>query len=72
MRKKASGAGAQASGLGSSGVLLTRRIIRLKSVPEPSNGVKSSENAETRSTLIVPDPMMLAETFQLLAVRSAA
>ena len=72
MRNRSSGGGAQASGVTSPGVLLTRRMITLKSVPEPFNGVKSSEKAETRSTLIVPEPIMLAETFQLFAVKPAA
>ena len=40
-------------------------------MPDPFSGVKSSEKAETRRTLIVPAPIMLAETFQLLAVSPA-
>ncbi len=72
MRKKLSGDGCQFSGLTAPAVLLTRRMIKLKSVPEPLSGVKSSEKADTRSTLIVPEPRMLAETFQLLAVSPAA
>jgi hypothetical protein len=72
MRKKLSGEGCQFSGLTAPEVLLTRRITKLKSVPDPLSGVKSSENAETRSTLIGPEPRMLADTFQLLAVSPAA
>ena len=40
-------------------------------MPEPLNGVKSSEKAEMRSTLIVPEPIILPETFQLAAVMPA-
>ena len=37
-------------------------------VPEPESGVKSFENAETRSVLIVPPPKTLPVTFQFVPV----
>ena len=43
----------------------------MNKVPLPLNGVKSSEKAETRRTLIGPAPIMLPETFQFEAVRPA-
>ena len=54
-------------------MLLTLSILRLKSVPDPFRGVKSSEKADMRSVLIVPGPVlrMLEETFQLLPVSPA-
>ena len=70
-----SGDGRQVSGVFVPGVLLTRSIRKLKSVPEPFNGVTPSfTNAEMRSVLIVPGPLlrMLAATVQPLAVRPAA
>ena len=71
---KLSGSAVQTNGLISPGVLLTLSILRLKSGPDPFNGVKSSEKADMRSVLIVPGPVlrMLAATFQLLAVSPAA
>ena len=73
MKKKLSGAGFQVKGLMSPGVLLTRSIRRLKSVPIPFSGVKSSEKAEMRRVLVVPGPVlrMFEETFQLVAVSPA-
>ncbi len=60
---------AQINGLMSPGVLLTRSILRLNSVPDPFSGVKSCEKADMRKVLIGPIPgRMFAETFQLLAV----
>ena len=65
MKTKLFGGGAQTNGLVLPGVLLTRSILRLKSVPDPLSGVKSSEKAERRNVLIGPGPgRMLAETFQ--------
>ena len=74
MKLKLSGGAAQTKGLVSPGVLLTRSILRLNSVPAPSSGVKSSEKADTRSVLSVPGPVLrtFEETFQLLAVSPAA
>ena len=69
---KLSGSAAQTNGLVSPGVLLTLSILRLKSGPDPFNGVKSSEKAETRSVLIGPGPgKTLPDTTQLLAVSPA-
>ena len=70
MKKKLSGAGFQTNGLVLPAVLLTLSILRLKSVPDPFSGVKSSEKAERRRVLSVPGPVLrtLEETFQLLAV----
>ena len=74
MKIKLSGGGRQVNAVVSPGVLLTLRILRLKSVPIPFSGVKSSEKAEIRSVLIVPGPVlkMLEETFQLVPVSPAA
>jgi hypothetical protein len=73
MKIKLSGSAAQTNGLVLPGVLLTLSILRLNSVPEPFNGVKSSEKADMRRVLIVPVPgRMLAETFQLPEVSPAA
>ena len=74
MKIKLFGAGFQTSALKSPGVLLTRSILTLKSVPIPLSGVKSFEKAEMRSVFIVPGPVlrMLPDTFQLTAVSPAA
>ena len=65
MKIKLSGYGLQTNGLVLPGVLLTLSILRLKSVPDPLSGMKSSEKAEKRKVLIGPGPgRMLAETFQ--------
>ena len=59
------GGGAQTNGLVLPGVLLTRSILRLKSVPDPLSGVKSGEKADMRNVLIGPGPgRMFAVTFQ--------
>ena len=73
MKKKLSGGCFQIRGVISPGVLLTRSILRLKSVPIPLSGVKSSENAEIRRVLIVPGPVLrtLDETFQFVEVSPA-
>ena len=70
MKKKLSGGCFQTRGLMSPGVLLTRSILRLKSVPIPFSGVKSSEKAEMRRVLVVPGPVLriFEETFQLVPV----
>ena len=64
---KVIGAGCQTNGLVAPGVLLTLSILRLKSVPDPFSGVKSSEKADMRRVLSVPGPVlrMFEETFQL-------
>ena len=74
MKKKLSGGCFQVKGVVLPIVLLTRSILRLKSVPIPFSGVKSSEKAEMRNVLIVPGPVlrMFEETFQLLLVSPAA
>ena len=65
MKTKLFWSGSQTNGLVLPGVLLTRSILRLKSVPDPLSGVKSSEKAEKRNVLIGPGPgRMFAETFQ--------
>jgi len=71
MKKNWSGATFQTNGLVSPGLLLTLSILRLKSVPDPLSGVKSSEKADMRRVLSVPGPVLrtLEETFQLLPVR---
>src|SRR5205814_1431134 len=72
---KLSGASAQTNGLlASGGLLLTLSILRLKSVPDPFSGVKSSEKADMRRVLSVPGPVLrtFEETFQLVAVSPAA
>ncbi len=72
MKIKLFGSAAQINGVVAPGVLLTRSILRLKSVPDPFSGVKSCEKADMRSVLIGPAPgRMFAETFQLLAVSPA-
>jgi hypothetical protein len=73
INSKSSGDGFQFSGLIGPGVLLTRRMIRLNSVPDPLSGMKSSEKADIRRILTEPGPLliMLPETFQLLAVTPA-
>ena len=72
MKIKLSGAGFQTNGLIAPGVLLTRSILKLNSVPDPFSGVKSCEKAEMRRVLIGPPPgRMLAETFQLVPVSPA-
>jgi hypothetical protein len=73
MNWKLLGSACQINALFAPGVPEIRTMFRLKSVPEPSNGVKSFEKAEIRRALVVPGPMfrMLEETFQLLAVRPA-
>ena len=66
MKIKLFGSGSQANGLVLPGVLLTRSILRLKSVPDPLSGVKSGEKADRRNVLIGPGPgRMFADTFQL-------
>ena len=40
-------------------------------MPDPLNGVKSSEKAETRRILIGPAPRIPADTFQFVAVSPA-
>jgi hypothetical protein len=74
MKIKLSGSGRQTNGLIAPGVLLTLRICRLNSNPDPFSGVKSSEKADIRRILAVgPVPFrMFAETFQVLAVSPAA
>src|ERR1700674_2992975 len=74
MKIKLAGAGFQTNGLVAPGVLLTRSILRLKSVPIPFSGVKSFEKAEMRRVFIAPGPVLrtLPDTFQLTAVRPAA
>ena len=74
MKTKLAGAGAQAKGLVSPGVLLTLSILRLKSSPDPFSGVASTEKADRRRILAFgPVPSrMFAETFQLAAVSPAA
>ena len=65
MKTKLFGGGAQTNWLVLPGVLLTRSILRLKSVPDPLSGVKSSEKADMRKVLIGPGPgRMFAVTFQ--------
>ena len=69
---KSFGGAAQVSAVLAPGVLLTRVMFRLKSVPEPESGVKSCEKAEMRSVLIGPAPgRTFPDTFQLLAVSPA-
>ena len=74
IKMKLSGAGFQANALVSPGVLLTRSILTLKSVPIPFSGVKSFEKAEMRSVFIVPGPLLrtFPDTFQLTPVSPAA
>ena len=74
MNSKSSGAGFQVSGVVLPEIELTRRKIRLYNVPDPLNGVKSSEKADTRRVFNVPGPVfnMFADTFQFVAVRPAA
>ena len=65
MKTKLFGSGCQTNGLVVPGVPPTRSILRLKRVPDPLSGVKSSEKAEKRNVLIGPGPgRMFAETFQ--------
>ncbi len=73
MKMKLSGAGFQTSALVAPGVLLTRSILTLKSVPIPFNGVKSFEKAEMRRVFIVPGPLLrtFPDTFQLTPVSPA-
>ena len=73
MKIKLLGGWAQTNGLMSPGVLLTRSILRLNSVPDPDSGVKSFEKADMDSVFTEPGPVlrMFEETFQLLAVSPA-
>src|SRR5262245_35497153 len=71
MKIKLFGNPAQTRAVLAPGVLLTRVIFRLNRTPAPESGVKSFEKAETRSVLIVPAPITLPETFQLVPVRPA-
>ena len=72
IKTKLFGSACQTNGLVEPGVLLTRSILRLNSVPDPFSGVKSCEKADMRKVLIGPIPgRMFAETFQLFAVSPA-
>ena len=65
MKRKLSGSGFQVSGVFAPAVLLTLRILRLYSTPDPFSGMKSSAKADTRRVLIGPAPgRMFAVTFQ--------
>src|SRR5664279_1455745 len=68
MKTKLSGSGCQTNGLTAPGVLLTLVMFSVNRVPEPDSGVRSFEEADTCSVLIVPAPITLPVTFQLLAV----
>src|ERR1700716_871638 len=74
MKIKLFGSGFQTSVLVSPGLLLTLRILTLKSVPTPFNGVKSFEKADMRRVFIVPGPVLrtFPDTFQLTPVSPAA
>jgi hypothetical protein len=74
IKMKLSGSAAQTNGLASPGVSLTLTILSSNNVPDPFNGVKSFDKADTRKVLMVPGPELRipAATFQLLAVRPAA
>ena len=73
MKMKLFGSAAQISGVVAPGVLLTRSILRLKSVPDPFSGVKSFEKADMRRVLIGPGPgRTLPDTVQLEAPVSPA
>ena len=66
------GSACQVKALEAPGLPLTRSILKLNKVPDPLSGVKSSEKADTRSTLVGPVPgRILPETFQLLEVSPA-
>ena len=72
MKMKLFGSGCQINGVVAPGVLLTRSILKLNSVPDPFSGVKSWEKAEMRRVLIGPVPgRMFAATIQLPAVSPA-
>ena len=72
MKTKLFGSACQINGVVAPDVLLTRRNLRLNSVPDPFSGVKSCEKHDRRRVLIGPTPgRMLEETFQLLAVSPA-
>ena len=73
MKMKSSGEGRQVRVVITPGVLLTRSMRRLNSVPEPVSGVTPSfTKAETRRILIGPGPgKTFPATVQLLAVSPA-
>ena len=72
MKTKLFGSACQINGVVSPGVLLTRSILKLNSVPDPFSGVKSCEKAEMRRVLIEPVPgRMFAATIQLPEVSPA-